>query len=318
MRGYWIGCTVAVSFLASGVEAAPEIKARRVELIAMGKASDRGEPSPGPSVPLEPAAPPTSGPAAPQDFRVHDLSRRWVEFQMADSFNAPADPGGGQAPTARGAGDDGAMIPAYAAVPPVSVPAWMTGGGFVSPPPRFNPGCAYMDYRPTGFLRLDAEGRRASYYGMMSAIACEYGIPVGLFDAMIIQESRYHPALFSPKNAFGLTQLMPGTAAALGVDRYRVEGNLRGGAKYLRQQLDRFGHYHLALAAYNAGPGRVRDGQVPRIRETQGYVENVLLNWSRLTGLQRRAAIVGPIAPPPPSAIPPARPAGRVAAVSTF
>src|SRR3546814_6079813 len=85
----------------------------------------------------------------------------------------------------------------------------------------------------------------------------------------------------SPKNAFGLTQLMPGTAASLGVNRYSVEDNLRGGARYLRQQLDRFGHYHLALAAYNAGPGRVRGGLVPRIAETQAYVDNVIMNWAR-------------------------------------
>src|SRR3546814_7135554 len=85
---------------------------------------------------------------------------------------------------------------------------------------------------------------------------------------------------------------MPGTAAQLGVDRYHVESNLRGGAKYLRRQLDRFGHYHLALAAYNAGPGRVRNGAVPRIPETRDYVDNVLLNWSRLSGFERRATIV--------------------------
>jgi hypothetical protein len=64
---------------------------------------------------------------------------------------------------------------------------------------------------------------------MMSSIACEYGIPVGLFDAMIIRESGYKAGIYSPKNAFGLTQLMPGTAADLGVNRYDVEQNLRGG-----------------------------------------------------------------------------------------
>src|SRR3546814_15569946 len=76
---------------------------------------------------------------------------------------------------------------------------------------RFVPGCASPGYRATGFLSADAELRRASYYGMMSRIACEFGIPVGLFDAMIIRESRYHPTIVSPKNAFGLTQLMPAT-----------------------------------------------------------------------------------------------------------
>ncbi|MFY0091934.1 lytic transglycosylase domain-containing protein, partial [Acinetobacter baumannii] len=82
----------------------------------------------------------------------------------------------------------------------------------------------------TGFLTSDAEMRRASYYDMMSNIACQYGIPVGLFDAMIIRESRYRPDAFSRKNAFGLTQLMPDTAVALGVNRYSINENLRGGA----------------------------------------------------------------------------------------
>lgn len=132
----------------------------------------------------------------------------------------------------------------------------------------------------------------------MSNIACEYGIPVGLFDAMIIRESAYDAGIYSAKNAFGLTQLMPGTAAGLGVDRYDVEQNLRGGARYLRQQLDRFGQVHLALAAYNAGPGRIRDGMLPRIVETQAYVENVLLNWRRLAGLSPRVTVKSTTAVP--------------------
>ena len=108
---------------------------------------------------------------------------------------------------------------------------------------------------------------------------------------MIIRESGYKAGIYSPKNAFGLTQLMPGTAADLGVNRYDVEQNLRGGARYLRQQLDRFGQVHLALAAYNAGPSRVRDGMLPRIAETQAYVDNVLLNWRRLAALPPRATV---------------------------
>lgn len=124
---------------------------------------------------------------------------------------------------------------------------------------------------------------RAAFYGMMSAIACEQGIPAGLFDAMIIRESGYNPVAVSSANAYGLAQLMPGTAFGLGVDRYDPLQNMRGGARYLRQQLDRFGQVHLALAAYNAGPGRVRGGLVPRITETQAYVSNIIANWSRLT-----------------------------------
>src|SRR3546814_10419183 len=114
------------------------------------------------------------------------------------------------------------LLPAAGSIP---VPIWMRGGPiFASASPRYVPECSTAPYRPTGFLRSDAEFRRATYYGLMSNIACEHGIPVGLFDAMIIRERQYQPNIYSPKNAFGLTQLMPGTAAQLGVDRYHEIG----------------------------------------------------------------------------------------------
>src|SRR3546814_2291937 len=85
--------------------------------------------------------------------------------------------------------------------PAIPVPAWMRGGAsFDFAANRFEPGCGVLPYRPTGCLRADAESRRASYYQLMSGIACEYGIPVGLFDAMIIRESRYRTDALSPKN----------------------------------------------------------------------------------------------------------------------
>ena len=82
----------------------------------------------------------------------------------------------------------------------------------------------------------------------------------------------------SPKGAQGLAQLMPGTARELGVDPADPFANLEGGARYLRAQLDRFdGDVEKALAAYNAGPGRVEAaGGIPRIRETQHYVAAVM------------------------------------------
>ncbi|HEX7855100.1 MAG TPA: lytic transglycosylase domain-containing protein [Sphingobium sp.] len=168
----------------------------------------------------------------------------------------------------------------------------MRGGlAFSTAAAGFVPGCAASDYRPSGFLDPETEARRIGHYAMMRRIACEYGIPVGLFDAMIIRESGYKADVFSSQNAFGLTQLMPNTAAGLGVNRYDIEQNLRGGARYLRRQLDSFGQVHLALAAYNAGPGRVRNGMIPRITETQAYVGNVLMNWRRLAGETQIAAV---------------------------
>jgi soluble lytic murein transglycosylase-like protein len=82
----------------------------------------------------------------------------------------------------------------------------------------------------------------------------------------------------SAAGAGGLTQLMPTTATALGVvDRFDAAANLSGGADYLARQLVRFGDVRLALAAYNAGPERVaRTGRVPRIAETEAYVEQVI------------------------------------------
>ncbi len=265
------------------------------------------------------------GPAAPlpEAFQIHDLSRRWVAFEMANRFASNA------AAPSRASADDAdpfakigtaqlGSVPQDAHVPPaplIAIPAWMRDGRrFSTTLATITPGCAPGLYRPSGFLSATAETRRFSYYEMMSSIACEYGIPAGLFDALIIRESGYKADIYSDKNAFGLTQLMPDTAIGLGVNRYDVEQNLRGGARYLRQQFDSFGQVHLALAAYNAGPGRVRNGRVPRIAETQAYVDGVLLNWQRLAGLSRAATIqtsMAPAARAPRSAV-------RTATVSSY
>jgi soluble lytic murein transglycosylase-like protein len=78
-----------------------------------------------------------------------------------------------------------------------------------------------------------------------------------------------------------LGQLMPATARELGVtNRFDPVSNIDGAARYLRQMLDRFGVVHLALAAYNAGPGAVtKAGGIPRNGETPAYVRNVLRRW---------------------------------------
>lgn len=178
-----------------------------------------------------------------------------------------------------------------AALPPLSdiaVPWWMRAPTPSAMPAvsAIGPDCIAVLYRPSGFLPFDIEARRRVTYDAMSAAACQAGIPVGLFDALILSESAYDSKAVSPKRAYGLTQLMPGTASALGVDRFNPIQNLRGGARYLRAQLDTFGQPHLALAAYNAGPGRVRAGRIPPIAETQEYVRNVLTKWIRLAGQQ--------------------------------
>lgn len=111
------------------------------------------------------------------------------------------------------------------------------------------------------------------------------GLDPRLVAAVAWTESGFRPGAVSGAGARGLMQLMPATAASLGVDPADPLANLDGGARYLAQQLDRFGRADLALAAYNAGPTRVaRTGGVPAIPETQNYVQRVLARFSELGG----------------------------------
>jgi soluble lytic murein transglycosylase-like protein len=115
----------------------------------------------------------------------------------------------------------------------------------------------------------------------ITAAAKKHGIDPALLAGLVKQESGFNPNAGSPAGARGLTQLMPGTAAGLGVANVLDPvQNLDGGAKYLRQQLDAFGgDVTRALAAYNAGPGAVqRYGGVPPYAETQNYVRIVQAN----------------------------------------
>lgn len=123
--------------------------------------------------------------------------------------------------------------------------------------------------------------RRAAYLPRVYSMESKFGLPSGLLDAVVWTESRYNPLAVSKAGAGGLGQLMPGTARDLGVsNRFDPAENLEGAARYLRQMLDEFGVVHLALAAYNAGPGAVkRAGGIPRNGETPGYVRDVLRHW---------------------------------------
>jgi soluble lytic murein transglycosylase-like protein len=114
---------------------------------------------------------------------------------------------------------------------------------------------------------------------LINAAAQKYGIDPALLKGLIRQESGFNPKAKSPAGAVGLTQLMPGTAAALGVTNPLDPAQaIDGGAKYLAQQLKAFGgDPRKALAAYNAGPGAVqRYGGVPPYAETQNYVRSVM------------------------------------------
>ena len=130
---------------------------------------------------------------------------------------------------------------------------------------------------------------------MIRRIAREEGVREDIALAIAYQESRFNPCAKSPVGATGIMQLMPGTAADLGVDPYDPEQNIRGGLRYFKTQLKKFGSVELALAAYNAGPGNVtKYGGVPPFKETQGYVANITERWTpSFGGLPQRDDVSG-------------------------
>ena len=147
--------------------------------------------------------------------------------------------------------------------------------------PRTGPNSFYAPRPNPGSSKQGTSFRRAVYLPHVYAAEAQFSLPSGLLDALIWTESRYNPVAISRAGAAGLGQLMPGTARDLGVsNRFDPKENLLGAARYLRQMLDRFGVVHLAVAAYNAGPGAVeRAGGIPLNGETPGYVRDVLNRW---------------------------------------
>ena len=117
------------------------------------------------------------------------------------------------------------------------------------------------------------------YDAYFQEAAQSYGVPVALLKAMGKTESNFNQSAVSSAGAIGVMQLMPGTAASLGVDPYDARQNIMGGAKYIAGNLEQFkGYSNGAIAAYNAGPGAViKYGyQIPPYKETQNYVKKVL------------------------------------------
>jgi soluble lytic murein transglycosylase-like protein len=116
------------------------------------------------------------------------------------------------------------------------------------------------------------------YTGQIVQTAQQYGVDPNLALAVAQQESSLNPDAISSEGAIGLFQLMPATAAGLGVDPHDPLQNITGGVKYLSQLLTQFGgNVSLALAAYNAGPGNVQKyNGIPPFPETQNYVSSIL------------------------------------------
>ncbi len=142
-------------------------------------------------------------------------------------------------------------------------------------------------------------GTPTQYDDMIRQAAAEAGVSPALVKAVARAESGFDPHSGSAAGAQGLMQLMPATARGLGVsDPYDPLQSLRGGARYLRQMLDRFnGDVTKALAAYNAGPNAVaRYGGIPPYAETQAYVPRVLGYFQEYGGGSATTAAAGDLA----------------------
>jgi soluble lytic murein transglycosylase-like protein len=140
---------------------------------------------------------------------------------------------------------------------------------------------------------IASRARREMFESLVQEHAARHHLRPELVRAVIQVESGFNPRARSPKGAMGLMQLMPATAAELGVrDPYDPAENIRGGTAYLRRLLDRFdGDEELALAAYNAGAGAVDKygRQVPPYRETKEYVKKVAAADGRSPAVVRAA-----------------------------
>jgi soluble lytic murein transglycosylase-like protein len=136
------------------------------------------------------------------------------------------------------------------------------------------------------------------YRELVEAAAARYNVDADLIKSVIAVESNFDPKAVSPKKARGLMQLLPETAARLGVRNIEdPQENIDAGTRYLRELLEKYNNnLALALAAYNAGPERIqRYGRVPPFAETISYVRRVRRNYenSKSSTLKKRAARAG-------------------------
>jgi soluble lytic murein transglycosylase-like protein len=132
--------------------------------------------------------------------------------------------------------------------------------------------------REAGWSRLTGHAR-GRHHAAIHEISRQHGVSPALVEAVVRAESGFDPGAISPKGAGGLMQLMPATAAALGVtDRFEPRQSISGGVRHLRYLLDRYrGSVALALAAYNAGEAAVDSHRgVPPYPETRQYIRRVL------------------------------------------
>jgi hypothetical protein len=128
-------------------------------------------------------------------------------------------------------------------------------------------------------------GDKTPFQRIIRAAAERYGMDADLIHCVVAVESNFNPKAVSPKNARGLMQLMPQTAAHYGVKNvFDPEENVNAGTRYLKELMAKYNNLTLALAAYNAGPQRVdRYGrQVPPYLETMKYVQRIAKSYAKI------------------------------------
>jgi len=148
-------------------------------------------------------------------------------------------------------------------------------------PPQASAQSAALPAASAASTASAASAGSSPYDATIAQVAAREGLDPAVLHGLIQQESGFDPSARSSAGALGLTQLMPSTAASLGVaEPLNPTQSIEGGARYLKEMLERFGGNTAdALAAYNAGPGAVQQyGGVPPYAETQEYVSKVMAN----------------------------------------
>lgn len=165
-------------------------------------------------------------------------------------------------------------------------------------------------------MAIAGVAKKQDYLVLADRIAQEEGLPPeSNFSRMITQESSGDPTAVSSKGAYGLAQLQPAAAQEVGVDRSNPVDNLRGGARYLKKQYERFGDWNLAHAAYNAGPENVtKYGGVPPFAETEKHVQKIMGSQKNLQDMSNEELmqIAGISKPETATTQPTTKPSGKL------
>jgi len=178
----------------------------------------------------------------------------------------------------------------YADVPSEQIESFEQDQGAVPLPPAAP--ASVPTTTPSGPLPLEDP-----IQNWIASAAARRQIDPDFVTSVVKAESGFNPMAISPKGARGLMQLMPGTAAGLGVENaFDPAANLEAGTKYLRQLLDQYdGDAGKALAAYNAGPRRVEQyGGVPPYAETRAYITRIIDDYNRKKLEERASAAAQP------------------------